>query len=186
MALRNLPVRRKQFWTGEFANWLIANGAELGRPTNIYEVIRYRAFHGKSPRALTHIVYAKENGLLNYQGASRDHYIAFLAGQRMPMLGSKPKPTVENPAQQSLSAKQRAKLIERDGDGCWFCGLPMGDDMTIEHLVPKSAGGGNKLANYALAHGACNRAAGNKPLVEKIEMRAALRVPTPDVSERNS
>jgi 5-methylcytosine-specific restriction endonuclease McrA len=182
--VRNLPVRRKQFWTGEFANWLIANGAELGTPTNPYEVIRYRAYSAVSRRPLTHIVYAKENGLLNFQGSSREHYLAFLAGERKPSLNIPnldrlQKSGKSNPADKGVTpsetAKQRLKLLARDGDECWFCGKPMGEDMTIEHLVPRSAGGGNKLANYALAHALCNHAAANKPLVEKIEMRAAMR-----------
>lgn len=174
--MANLPVRRKQFWTGEFATFLAANGAEVCIPTNAYEVIRYRAYHGQSAKPLTHIVYAKENGLLNFQGGSRDHYLAFLAGERLPQLSKRAAAAqAAKPKEPSLSAKQRAKLIARDGDECWFCGLSMGADVTIEHLVPKSKGGGNQLANYALAHAACNQAAADKPLVAKIEIRTKLR-----------
>jgi 5-methylcytosine-specific restriction endonuclease McrA len=75
----------------------------------------------------------------------------------------------------SKAEKQRAKLLARDGDECWFCGDPLGDDQTIEHLVPKSAGGRNALANYALAHAKCNHDAADLPLIQKVEMRTRLR-----------
>jgi len=65
--------------------------------------------------------------------------------------------------------------LSRDGDECWYCGLEMGVDATIEHLVPKSKGGLNGLANYVLAHKVCNAAAADKPLVAKIEMRSRMR-----------
>jgi 5-methylcytosine-specific restriction endonuclease McrA len=180
--IARLPIRRNQFKTGAFAAWLTDNGAEIGKQTNPYEVIRYRAYSAGSRKPLTHIVYAKDNGLLNFQGGSRDHYQAFMdgvdvAGLRIPMLDRHaPKtPVVNELVSQSKAAKQRAKLLARDGDECWFCGDPMGEDMTIEHLVPRSTGGDNKLANYALAHGECNHKAANKPLVQKIELRAQMR-----------
>jgi hypothetical protein len=180
--MASLPIRRNQFKTADFAAWLASNGAEIGIPTNPYEVIRYRAYHAGSNKALTHIVYAKESGLLNFQGASAQHYGLFAAGlsfgREAALSGpSSPRQTPQNakPAEPSKGVIRRKKLIERDGDECWFCGIPMGADMTIEHLVPKSAGGGNKLANYALAHAKCNHDAADMPLVQKIELRNRLR-----------
>lgn len=183
--MSSLPIRRAQFKTAEFAAWLAQNGAELCTPTNPYEVVRYRAYHGGSAKALTHIVYAKESGLLNFQGATSEHYKLFQAGLTFgreaalgaPATPKKPAPPAAKPAA-SKGAVRREKLLARDGDGCWFCGKPMGDDCTIEHLVPKSAGGGNQLANYALAHARCNHAAADMPLVQKIELRARLRAAT--------
>lgn len=185
--MKSLPVRRQQFQLADFAAWLARSGAEVGVPTNPYEVIRYRAFHGDGNRAQTHIVYAKENGLLTYVGASRLHYTQFATGAAMypeqipgnPPGGwqrpdGSPMRKDKEPAL-AASEKRRQKLRDRDGDECWFCGLPLGADATIEHLVPKSNGGRNALANYALAHSRCNQKAANLPLVKKIEMRAALR-----------
>jgi len=198
--MSSLPVRRSQFTVGGFAHWLTKNGAELTKTTNPYEVIRYRAYSVKSRRPLTHIVYSKENGLLNFQGLSREHYLAFLAGEEMPIIkvlasdrmmkpdvaAQTPKSAKDGP---SLTSKQRAKLLARDGDECWFCGRALGDDITIEHLVPKSKGGGNTLDNYALAHAVCNHKAANKPLVEKIELRARMRathsIPSNDIAGEN-
>lgn len=176
--MKSLPVRRQQFKTAEFAAWLAEYGAEVGIPTNPYEVIRYRAYWCGSKNAVTHVVYAKETGLLTFTSGSRDHYIAFLTGSQLldqrPRASEpvNPRPDKEGPTKAS---KTRAKLLARDGDECWFCGSAMRDDCTIEHLVPKSKGGGNRLDNYALAHAACNQKAADMPLVKKIELRATMR-----------
>lgn len=195
--MKSLPIRRAQFKTADFAAWLARNGAEIGKPTNAYEVIRYKAWAGATKRAETHIVYAKENGLLTFTGASQAHYIQFQTGAQMyPTPESNPfhvpRQARGNPpggwvrpdggpfrkdaeTSASAQAKRRQRLIERDGADCWFCGVPLGDDITIEHLVPKSEGGRNTLANYALAHQRCNLQAANLPLVKKIALRAEMR-----------
>jgi hypothetical protein len=171
----SLPIRRKQFDVQGFLAFLAANGCEIGQPTNPYEVVRYKAYHAGSKRPHTQVVYAKETGLLTWTGATQGHYRAFLSGAvlaaKAPPQGFAPEPTVPV----SKQAKVRAKLRARDGDDCWFCGEVMGSDCTIEHLVPRSKGGSDKLDNYALAHAKCNRDAANKPLVAKIAMRAELR-----------
>jgi len=179
--IARLPIRRSQFETGKFAAWLTENGAEIGRQTNPYEVIRYRAYSPGSRKALTHIVYSKDNGLLNFQGGSREHYQAFMdgvapTGFRIPALDRKDQRVAGEPDSPTKSERRRAKLLERDGSDCWFCGIPMGSDITIEHLVPKSARGPDALANYALAHAVCNHAAADMPLVQKIELRAKMRL----------
>lgn len=181
--MKSLPVRRAQFKVADFAAWLARNGAEVNTPTNPYEVIRYRAYEDESRRAATHIVYAKESGLLTFTGSSKAHYTQFLTGSQMcpgtlreaiAVAAVKAKPR-HRASEAGKKAPTRKALLERDGDGCWFCGLPLGDDITIEHLVPKSSGGRNMLANYALAHRQCNADAADLPLTEKIEMRNRLR-----------
>ena len=60
-------------------------------------------------------------------------------------------------------------LRRRDGDNCHLCGLAMTfaragrspDDATIDHIVPKSQGGGDAATNLRLAHKRCNEARGN-------------------------
>ncbi len=183
----SLPIRRRDFDVQGFLAYLAGQGCEVGKPSNPYEVVRYRAYAPGGKKPATQIVYAKENGLLNWQGATQGHYRTFLAGGplvgQMPPIASQfegrqpaprgfaPEPTVPV----SKQAKVRAKLRTRDGDDCWFCGEVMGFDCTIEHLVPRSKGGSDKLDNYALAHAKCNHDAANKPLVAKIAMRAKLR-----------
>lgn len=62
---------------------------------------------------------------------------------------------------------RRVQLLKRDGRCCHWCGDRMAwpdfkegesgaDVMTIEHIMPKALGGGNRLENLALACFACN------------------------------
>ena len=182
-----LPIRRRDFDTQGFLAFLAENGCEIGKPSNPYEVVRYRAYWEGSKRPITHLVYAKETGLLTWMHGSQAHYRCFLEGAVLH--GN--KPPFESQFDRSIPAQRlalspksprlsqgaitREKLLARDGDDCWFCGLAMGDDCTIEHLVPKSKRGANHPDNYALAHKACNHAAADMPLVEKIAMRERLR-----------
>lgn len=64
-----------------------------------------------------------------------------------------------------------AYLRERDGDRCGICRRrmrfdlpagPRGDDRgpSIDHMVPRSAGGSDELVNLRLAHWGCNRKRG--------------------------
>lgn len=66
-----------------------------------------------------------------------------------------------------------AQLLERDGKFCWYCGLSLRDDITLEHLIPKSQQGGNSLDNIVLAHWFCNNKAGTRPLAAKLKMKEA-------------
>jgi hypothetical protein len=170
-----LPIRVEQFRLGDFAHWLLENGAEICKLTNPYEVIRYRAYTDKKTRAEIHIVYRKDNGLLTFTGYTRKHYQAFLEKKTL-QGASVPKAERKGPSKTEI---RREGLIARDGDECWFCGLALGEDATIEHLVPRSKGGVNHLDNYVLAHRKCNSDAADKPLVAKLEMRARLRVGEP-------
>lgn len=55
-------------------------------------------------------------------------------------------------------------LAERDGWACWLCGADIDPGApttsparaTIDHLVPRSRGGGSDPANLRLAHRRCN------------------------------
>lgn len=71
------------------------------------------------------------------------------------------------------------QIRARDGDACWLCtrllkfdAAPNTKDApTIEHLVAKSLGGGNDLANLVLCHKACNLHLADRPREKKEEMR---------------
>ncbi len=67
----------------------------------------------------------------------------------------------------------RGYLRDRDGDDCWLCHEPMGDDCTIEHKRAKAMGGTSNLANLALAHRECNRVVGHAGIAVKEAIRAA-------------
>lgn len=53
--------------------------------------------------------------------------------------------------------KKRKILYKRQNGLCWLCslGMPM-DEVTFDHVIPKSRGGGNELHNLKLAHKICN------------------------------
>lgn len=65
--------------------------------------------------------------------------------------------------------KQRLlKIIDRDGAACWLCGKLIDLNVegrsraTIDHVIPKSKKGTNRLENLKLAHASCNQRRGNK------------------------
>lgn len=70
---------------------------------------------------------------------------------------------------------QAKRLFERDGDECWLCGDPLGDDITVEHKQPRALGGTSADENCALCHGGCNRSVGHLPLSAKEAARAQIR-----------
>ena len=61
------------------------------------------------------------------------------------------------------------RVAERDGWSCWLCGGDIDPHApantanagTLDHLVPRSRGGGSELANLRLAHRRCNVRRGN-------------------------
>lgn len=192
--MRNLPMRAGQFRVGEYLAWLAAYGAEVGKPTNPYELVRYKSYVQGARRAMTHVVYMKENQSLTWTGDTMSHYLAFIAGDPLPG-AKKPKATVAEPPTNfapepvepvGLTARRRKRLLARDGGDCWFCGTPMGDDCTLEHLVPQSRGGGNDAANTVLAHAACNNRAANLSSSEKVQLREQMRASVVDVKTHRS
>jgi len=73
----------------------------------------------------------------------------------------------------------REQILARHGDACWLCngqldfgpGATESKKPTIEHLQPKSLGGGNDPDNLRLCHHSCNLRLSNKPLAEKERIR---------------
>jgi len=59
----------------------------------------------------------------------------------------------------------REYLLEKWGRRCAYCGAE-GVPLEIEHIVPKSRGGSNRVSNLALACRACNRAKGDQTAEE--------------------
>lgn len=62
-------------------------------------------------------------------------------------------------------------IMERDGSDCWFCGRPLGGDVTLEHLQPLALGGNWDESNLALAHRGCNKVAGHLSRIKKEALR---------------
>ena len=60
--------------------------------------------------------------------------------------------------------KKKKKLVDRDGLSCRWCKkLQLEDQLTLEHLRPKSKGGSDRLINLCLACPKCNQERGDKP-----------------------
>lgn len=77
-------------------------------------------------------------------------------------------------------ARAVARLIERDGDHCWYCGFTFSDGeraCTIDHVVPVSERGTNRLENIRLACFRCNmqRACTPTDVFERSEFLARRR-----------
>lgn len=69
----------------------------------------------------------------------------------------------------------RRRLLVRDGHSCRYCGAKLGkNEITIDHVIPKSKGGKTTYQNCVICCRDCNNKKGNKtpdeagmPLLEK-------------------
>jgi len=145
-----------------FVLWLVEQGCEILPTLTHDEALRY-----KVERRIV-VVHANKAGRLRAPAVFDDHLRAYRAGS-----GIRSYP-VRSPASTARSYVV-ARLLSRDGDPCFYCGLPLGPEPTIEHLLARSAGGGNQLENLCLSHSSCNRGAGNRPIVDKVAFREAMR-----------
>lgn len=65
--------------------------------------------------------------------------------------------------------KRRLQAEWQDGLCCW-CLRPMDDDITWEHIKPKSKGGAKlSRSNLVVAHGKCNSDRGSKSAIPAFE-----------------
>jgi site-specific DNA-methyltransferase (adenine-specific) len=72
-----------------------------------------------------------------------------------------------------MSVKER--LYREQGGLCNGCGNEFDiRNLEIDHIVPKSRGGGDYYENYQLLCGACNRQKGDRPM-EYLRMQIATR-----------
>ena len=55
----------------------------------------------------------------------------------------------------------RRNILHRDGHGCQYCGYT-GDDLTLDHVMPRSRGGGETWENMVTACVRCNVRKGNR------------------------
>lgn len=84
--------------------------------------------------------------------------------------------------------KRCVQLRERDGDLCFYCWRPMrfvfelvggcswaAPNVSIEHLVERSQGGGSEIENLTLAHGRCNSSLAGMTKAAKLVVRERNR-----------
>jgi hypothetical protein len=153
---------------------LIAAGAEVLQPSNVWEVLRFRSSVGVG------VVYRNKSDKLT----ANEHALEAFALLNKPGKALLCPAPVQQVAKTSKSRQhQLAAVIERDGPSCFYCttplklGAPQGDPLhpTREHLVPTNQGGPDNIANIFASCEPCNREAGHKSAPEKIAMRDRKR-----------
>lgn len=162
MSRKNFPKVKNNPDPDAFEAWLRAQGAEVIPRTSDWEFARFRAHES------LHIIYMRADGTFSAQEFGLECLAVFRRGGTLGMGLAKPRKGLGH---------RKAILMKRDGNACFFCGLPMTEDeATIEHLVPLSRGGPNTDENLALAHEACNQSAGAASLMDKIRTHCEVRM----------
>jgi 5-methylcytosine-specific restriction endonuclease McrA len=70
----------------------------------------------------------------------------------------------------------RSGVLARDGRRCGYCGGPAS---TIDHVLPRSRGGGNAWLNTVAACGRCNQRKGDRtPAEARMPLRSAPSAPS--------
>jgi 5-methylcytosine-specific restriction endonuclease McrA len=144
-----------------FVVWLRENGAEIMEPTSEYEIARWRTRKGVS------VVYKNRHNVISaYSGMEAEKALDCF-------LHKKPWRACKAVKYNGRNSTKR-QLLLRDGENCFYCNKPLGEDMTLEHLVPRTAKGPHHMANLVLAHEACNREATTLSVAEKVRLRESL------------
>ena len=79
--------------------------------------------------------------------------------------------------QSRLMRANRTRIYKRDQHQCVYCGS--NKDLTLDHVMPKSRGGGNDWTNLVTSCFKCNLRKGNRtPEEAKMPMRHKPFVPT--------
>jgi 5-methylcytosine-specific restriction endonuclease McrA len=91
-----------------------------------------------------------------------------------------------------LKRHERDAFSERQNHRCCYCGVRFGEGLaalTIDHVVPRSAGSGNRRANFVAACLRCNGLRGNEDALSFFERKGWDRrhpqepfLPTPTVT----
>lgn len=159
--MKKAPRQSRKSRISDFKEWLVARGAEVLIPTSEWELVRFRA------NGITSIWYRDSKEVYTHTGEMGAALAAFTANE--PWRGAEATKRVAKPSTEIRT------LIKRDGDACFLCGLPLGQDITTEHLVAITHGGPNHIANKVLAHEVCNHEMNHRSVMEKIRMREAKR-----------
>lgn len=147
----------------KFENWLKDRGCEILPPTNEYEAVRFKG---------------REVGVLYKSGKHSNMFTskAVQAFKRNKKWDGKPI----NVGRKKSYRKQKQQLLIRDGSDCFLCGKPLGEDITLEHLIALSSGGKNTLGNMVLMHENCNNSVKNITIVEKVRLAIKNRTKNGD------
>lgn len=157
-------AKKKADPIAQLKEWAVARGAEAQVLTNPYELLRLRVNGGVA------IVYRKDNGQMTWNDLAKRLRVAMETGAPFP----EKLRLVEKVERDFVPGKQSVMhrtLIERDGEGCFYCGDEKPGEMTVEHLVARAHGGPNHISNKFRADRKCNEEAGHLSAPEKIRIR---------------
>lgn len=151
----------------KFEEFVAEAGAQVLPITNEWELLRFKCVQG------TGIIYQDKRGSWTNVGAAIQAWECFKSG--------KVWHAVKIDKRTKLSI-QMDKIINRDGNKCFYCGEEFGEfnkdkllNPSLEHLLSIADGGSNHLKNLVLAHVKCNQMAGSMAIIEKIFLREKLR-----------
>ena len=147
----------------KFAKWLQQQGAELLPLKGEWELIRFKY------NQQTGVLYCNAKGRISFwNDFSEDAWNAYREGKSWNVKKIQKVNRING-------SKLKASLAARDGRLCFYCNkLMQADDMSIEHLLSRAAGGTNHMSNLVLAHPKCNQEAHNLPIIEKILLREKM------------
>lgn len=142
----------------QFKDWLINNGCDILPVTNEFEDIRFKG---------------KEVGVIYKSGKTSNSYSlkAIVCFRNKKKWDGRPVNVGRLPGYR----KEKIALLERDGSDCFYCGDPMHNDISLEHLIPLVAGGKNNISNMVLCHEKCNQEAGVLSVVDKVKLAIKKR-----------
>ena len=143
----------------KFKTWLQQNGAEILPSSSDYEEIRFKG---------SEVGVKYKSGKFSGKYASNAYYCY----KRNKNWDGRPIRT----GRKNSYIKEKREIIKRDGSACFYCGNLLEDDITLEHLIPLTAGGLNNLSNMVLAHEECNHKMNHKKLVDKVSYALKTRV----------
>lgn len=145
-----------------YRDWLIKNGATILKPTNQWEVLRFKTCDGLG------IIYKNSKDALKYTGEAEILLNAFNSNKSIPLAVNKTK-------RSKLERSLVDLLVSRDGWRCFYCDEILDyETCTREHLLPVSYGGPDHINNIVLSCEYCNRKADRLSLIEKIKLRESI------------
>lgn len=144
--------------------YIADRGGEIIPKTNEWELVRFRCADGIA------VIYQGKRGISYSNDIARDVHNWYHENRQDVFLNK----TSRN-FKGEAKAKLKRQLFERDGNLCFYSGVPMTEDIaTIEHLIPVSKGGKDNIDNMVLCVHAENQKVGNKSLIEKIKYRESI------------
>lgn len=150
--MQSKPVKFKNF-----DQYLDAIGADKIETKSCWEIARFRANNEVC------VVYEGKRGASFSNPLAEKIYKSFLEKKLI---------NIQSEKRQSLAAKFKLKIYERDGNKCFYSNKEMTiEEATIEHLIPLARGGKNNMDNLVLCLKEENLKMADKLLIEKIKYK---------------